>query len=65
LTENRPATTVVTGPNTTMTEITIIEEEANTVHAHPDAARSTFLVDNGCLPATVGWELGPNGLCQG
>jgi peroxiredoxin len=48
-----------------MTEITIIQEEAKTITACPDAARSAFLVDADELPAALGWELGPNGLCQG
>jgi peroxiredoxin len=48
-----------------MTEITIIEDVARTISAHPDTARSTFLVDADHLAAAMGWELGPQGLCQG
>ncbi|HEV3280859.1 MAG TPA: TlpA disulfide reductase family protein [Acidimicrobiales bacterium] len=48
-----------------MTDITIIEEESRRITAYPDRSRSTFLVDADDLPAALGWELGPSGLCQG
>jgi peroxiredoxin len=50
---------------TIMTDITIIEEESKRITAYPDRSRSTFLVDADDLPAALGWELGPSGLCQG
>ncbi len=50
---------------TVVNQITLIEEEARTVAARADAARSTFLVDRDRLPEALGWELGPQGLCQG
>ena len=44
-------------------EITVITEEAHSVAA--EVVDGRMLVEAGCLPDAVGWELKPEGLCQG
>ena len=48
-----------------MTQITVIDTESRTVEATPDPERGTFLIDTDQLPAALGWELKPSGLCRG
>ncbi len=48
-----------------MTEITIIQEEAKTITACPDAARSAFLVDADELPAALGMGARPQRVVPG
>ena len=46
-----------------MTQVAIISEDVATVDA--TASEGRMLLDPGTLQAAVGWELKPEGLCQG
>jgi peroxiredoxin len=46
------------------TQITIIDTVSRSVEAAVDPARHTFLVDPSQLPAALGWEIKPVGLCK-
>ncbi|HEY1988600.1 MAG TPA: TlpA disulfide reductase family protein [Acidimicrobiales bacterium] len=47
-----------------MSRITVISYAATTVEGFVDPARGTVLVDPEELPAALGWELKPAGLCR-
>jgi hypothetical protein len=46
-----------------MTTVTVLSDEARTVQAQIDDG--TVIVDENDLPAAIGWDLKPEGLCQG
>jgi hypothetical protein len=46
------------------TPITIIDTVSRSVEATPDADRNTFLIEAAQLPAALGWEIKPSGLCK-
>ncbi len=50
--------------STAVSQITIIDSESRRVEATPDVDRDTFLIEPHLLPAALGWELKPSGLCQ-
>ncbi len=47
-----------------MAQITVITEEIAGVDGSVDAAAGRILIDPADLPAAMGWELKPSGLCQ-
>lgn len=47
-----------------MAQLTVITEEVAHVDGTVDADRPSMLIDPSLLPATMGWELKPSGLCQ-
>ena len=47
-----------------MTQITVIDDSTRYVEATADPERGTYLIDEHLLPAALGWELTPAGLCR-